>query len=249
MKDFFWNQGNVISILVWILLFAFVLHRFKKAKAAKMFLIIAVVLFYTFSTAWLPRYLAYRLEIQYPPLTSAPAIKNNEKVYIHLLGSGYQTDKRLPATAKLCIVAQGRFTEAMRLYREISNSILVCSADGPPGTETQAMIARAAAIEMGADSSRVITLNTPSTTKEEAEDLAKTVGTKANVIVVTDAIHIPRAMKFFKEAGFSPIAAPTNFKALNGSVGVPFKWWPSDENIYIADRVLHEYFATLKAAF
>ena len=43
-------------------------------------------------------------------------------------------------------------------------------------------------------------------------------------------------------------AAPTNFKALNGSVGVPFKWWPSDENIYIADRVLHEYFASLKAA-
>ena len=249
MKDFFLAQANIISILVWILLLAFILYRLKKRKAAIGFLIFAAVLFYTFSTAWLPRYLAYRLEIQYPPLKNIPAIKNNEKVYIHLLGSGYQTDQRLPATAKLCLVAQGRFTEAMRLYQEISNSVLVCSADGPQGEETQAMIARAAAVEMGADSSRIITLNTPGTTKEEAEDLAKAVGTKANVIVVTDAIHIPRAMKFFREAGFSPIAAPTNFKALNGSVGVPFKWWPSDENIYITDRVLHEYFASLKAAF
>lgn len=249
MKDFFLAQANIINILVWIVLLAFVLYRFKKRKAAVGVLIFGVITFYTFSTAWLPRYLAYRLETQYPPLKNAPPTKGGEKIYIHLLGSGYQTDRRLPATAKLCLVAQGRFTEAMRLYRHIDNSVLVCSADGPPGEETQAMIARAAAIEMGADSSRIITLNTPGTTKEEAEDLAKAVGTKATVIVVTDAIHIPRAMKFFKEVGFSPIAAPTNFKALNGSVGVPFKWWPSEENIYISNRVLHEYFASLKELF
>lgn len=207
------------------------------------------MLFYTFSTAWLPRYLAWRLETQYPPLKDAPLVKNSDKIYIHLLGSGYQTDERLPSTAKLGLVAQARFLEAMRLYRKIGNSVLVCSADGPEGKETQAMIAKAAAIDMGADSSRVIALNTPSTTKEEAEDLAKIVGIKANVIVVTDAIHMPRAMKFFKQVGFSPIAAPTNFRALNGSVGVPLKWWPSEENIYITNRVLHEYFASLKAVF
>lgn len=249
MKDFFLAQANIINILVWIVLLAFVLYRFKKRKAAIGILIFAVIVFYIFSTAWLPRYLAYKLETQYPPLKDVSVIKSNEKVYIHLLGSGYQTDRRLPATAKLCLVAQARFTEAMRLYRKIENSVLVCSADGPPGTETQAMIARAAAIEMGADSSRILTLNTPGTTKEEAEDLAKAVGTKVIVIVVTDAIHIPRAMRFFKAVGFSPIAAPTNFKALNGSVGVPFKWWPSEENIYISNRVLHEYLASVKAAF
>jgi uncharacterized SAM-binding protein YcdF (DUF218 family) len=189
------------------------------------------------------------METAYPPLKELPAFPKEEKIYIHLLGSGYQTDKRLPATAKLSLVAQGRFLEAMRLYRAIPNSILVCSANGPEGTETQAMIARAAAIEMGADSTRILALNTPSTTKEEAEDLAKVIGTKVTVIVVTDAIHMPRAMKFFKEAGFSPVAAPTNFKALNGSVGVAYKWWPSDENIYISNRLLHEYFAWVKAAF
>jgi uncharacterized SAM-binding protein YcdF (DUF218 family) len=249
VKDFFLAQANIISIVVWIILLSLVLYRFKKRKAATGFIILAAGLFYIFSTAWLPRYLAYRLETQYAPLKTLPAFDSNQKVYIHLLGSGYQTDERLPSTAKLCLVAQGRFTEAMRLYRQISNSVLVCSADGPAGMPTQAMIAKEAAIEMGADSSRIITLNTPGTTKEEAEDLAKAVGTKATVIVVTDAIHIPRAMRFFKEVGFSPIAAPANFKALNGSLGVPFKWWPSEENIYITNRVLHEYFASMKAAF
>jgi uncharacterized SAM-binding protein YcdF (DUF218 family) len=60
---------------------------------------------------------------------------------------------------------------------------------------------------------------------------------------------MPRAMRFFKAVGFSPIAAPTNFRALNGSAGVPIKWCPSEENIYITNRVLHEYFASLKAVF
>lgn len=249
MKEFILTQANIISILIWLLVLAYLLYRYKKRKAAVSFLIVTAVVFYAFSTAWLPRYLAFRMETSYPPLKEIPALPAGKKIYIHLLGSGYQTDNRLPATAKLSLVAQGRFVEAMRLYRAIPSSTLVCSANGPEGTQTQAMIARAAAIEMGADSTRILALNTPSTTKEEADDLAKAVGTSATVIVVTDAIHMPRAIKFFKEAGFSPVAAPTNFKALNGSVGVTYKWWPSDENIYISNRLLHEYFAWVKAAF
>ena len=249
MKDFFLAQANIISILTWIVILSFALYRLKKRKAAIVFLIVGAILFYTFSTAWLPRYLAYRLETQYPPLKELPEFKSDKKVYIHLLGSGYKTDKRLPSTAKLGLVAQSRFLEAMRLYRGINNSVLVCSADGPPGEETQAMIARAAAIEMGADSNRILALTTPSTTMEEARDLAKAVGVNATVIVVTDAMHMPRAIKFFKEQGFTPIAAPSNFKALNGSAGVPVKWWPAEDNIYITNRLLHEYLASVKAAF
>jgi uncharacterized SAM-binding protein YcdF (DUF218 family) len=249
VKEFFLQQASIISILIWVAVLAFVLYRLKKIKAAKFFLIATAVLFYLFSTAWLPRYLAYRLEKQYPPLKDIPAFKNNEKVYIHLLGSGYQSDKRLSATSKLSLVAQGRFTEAMRLYHGISNSVLVCSANAPYGGETQAEIARDAALALGADGSRILLLDKPATTKEEAKELVKAVGKGAAVLVVTDAIHMPRAMKLFTKEGLNATAAPTNFKALNGSTDVAVRWWPSEENIYITDRVLHEYFASVKAAF
>jgi uncharacterized SAM-binding protein YcdF (DUF218 family) len=249
VKEFILTQANIISIVIWIIVVALILRRYNKQKAAAIFFIFATLVFYVFSTAWLPRYLAYKMEIKYPVLKTAPLFNNNGKIYIHLLGSGYSTNSQLPATGKLCMVAKGRLMEAMRLYNIIPNSILVCSADGPKGEETQAMVAKAAAIEMGAESNRILVLDTPSTTKEEAEDLAKVIGVSANVIVVTDGIHMPRAMRFFKETGFTPIAAPTNFKALNGSEGVPYKWWPSDENIYITNRLLHEYFASVKAAF
>lgn len=249
MKDFFLAQANTLSILIWIVLLAVVLYWLKKIKTAKIFFIAAVVLFYAFSTAWLPRYLAYKLEIQYPPLKDVTAFNDTEKVYIHLLGSGYQNDKRLSPASKLYLVSQGRFTEAMRLYYAIPNSVLVCSANGPSGTATQAEVAREAALALGADSSRIVLLDKPATTKEEAEELVKYAGKGSRVIVVTDAIHMPRAIRFFKEVGLNATAAPTNFKALNGSVGVAVKWWPSEDNIYITDRVLHEYFAYVKAAF
>lgn len=236
-------------MLIWIFFLGALLYRFNKRKAAKFILISGAVIFYVFSTAWLPRYLAYTLESQYPPLKNIPAFPPGQKVYIHLLGSGYQTDERLPSTAKLCLIAQGRFTEAMRLYRKIPNSVLVCSADGPAGMPTQAMVAKQAAIDLGADSSRIIMLNDPSTTKEEVQSLAKSVGVGASVIVVTDAVHMPRAIRFFKAGGFSPVAAPTNFRAIRGSEGVSLKWWPSEENLYITNRVLHEYFASIKGAF
>lgn len=248
MKEFVLSQANIISIIIWLLAIGFVLRRYKKIKASAGVFIFAAVVFYLFSTAWFPRFLACRMETTYPPLTTLPvSMSKSDKVFIHLLGSGYQTDRRLPATAKLCLVAQGRFVEAMRLYKTIPNSVLVCSGSGPEGMETQAMIAKAAAIAMGADSTRLLTLDTPTTTREEAQALANAVGTGVAVILVTDALHMPRAMRFFKATGFSPVPSPTNFRALNGSNGVPHKWWPSEENIHLTDRLLHEYVASLKA--
>jgi len=41
------------------------------------------------------------------------------------------------------------------------------------------------------------TLNTPNITKEEAAAMAALTVTNVKLIVVTDAMHMPRAIKFF----------------------------------------------------
>ncbi len=247
MIDFLVLQSNILSMLIWLALAAFIFYRFRKKKIAVFFAVLTLLVFGLFSTAWFPRYLAMQLELKYPVLDPRILQNASGKTYIHLLGSGYQVDKRLPATAELGIVSQARIVEAMRLYNAIGNSVLVCSAGGPPGTETQASVAKKAAVLLGADSSRVITLDTPNTTIEEAQALAAAIGIQQRVIIVTDGVHMPRAMKVFKRQGFDPIAAPTNFRAFNGSVGVAVKWWPRIENLEVTDRVLHEYFSSLKA--
>jgi uncharacterized SAM-binding protein YcdF (DUF218 family) len=206
------------------------------------------LLFLVFSTGWVPLALASRLEEKYPSFKPASLQGHKGKLYIHILGSGYNVFDNAPATSELCIVAKGRLMEAMRLYRAIDSSILVCSAGGLYGIATQAEVTRQAAILLGADSSRIIKLDTPNSTMEEAVALAGTIEKKSTLIVVTDGIHMPRAIKFFTAQGFSPLAAPTNFRALKGKYDITFKWFPQLEYLELTDRVLHEYFGNLKAS-
>jgi uncharacterized SAM-binding protein YcdF (DUF218 family) len=233
-----------------LLILALVAYRYQKKRLSKKICYAAVIIFLVCATPFLPKFLAGRLEKQFRPFDTLAIKQQTGKVYIHLLGSGFTDDERLPATGQLGIVAQSRLIEAIRIYRQLNNSVLVCSAGTSSSkSETQAAVAKKAAILLGVDSSRIITLDTPATTKEEAIALSKRVGSAAMVIIVTDAIHMPRAYKFFSEQGFHPVAAPTNFKVLKSRHNPSFSWAPSISNISLMDVLIHEYLANLKALF
>ena len=53
-------------------------------------------------------------------------------------------------------------------------------------------------------------LGTPENTQREAFDYTKKFGTKNTLLLVTDAIHMSRAMFLFQKAGQKSIPAPTN---------------------------------------
>ena len=114
--------------------------------------------------------------------------------------------------------------------------------------ETQAQVTKRAAIVLGVDSNQLVTLNEPGTTKEEAEQLGKNFNKTSQLVLVTDAIHMPRAMKLFRQEGFNPIAAPTNYKVHEGPKQPEIKWWPSMGNIELMNYVIHEYLGNLKAS-
>jgi uncharacterized SAM-binding protein YcdF (DUF218 family) len=241
------DQVNILTLLMAFFLLACLLMKLKKRRAAIRLLVADLVIFLLVSTAYLPQYLAERLERQYIPLDVNSIRAGKEKVYIHVLGSGYSLNSALPATARLGLTAQGRLAEGIRLFRQIDNSILVTSAGSLRNSETQAVVARKAAILLGVDSNRIATLNTPNTTLEEAAAMAKLAGKNATVIVVTDATHMPRAMKFFKAAGLLPLAAPTNYRIHKEVMGFGIKWWPQLGNISLMDLVIHEFLGNLKA--
>jgi uncharacterized SAM-binding protein YcdF (DUF218 family) len=240
-------QVNILSILMLVFLTACLLVKLKKRRAAIIILITDIILFLIASTGYLPQHLAKQLESQYLPF-DPHTLQDKERVYIHLLGSGYSLDGKLPATARLGLAAQGRLSEAIRIFRELENSTLITSGGSFHGLETQAAVAKSAAVLLGVDSNRVITLNTATTTAEEVAGVKKMIGKDAVVIVVTDAIHMPRAMSFFHKQGFMPIAAPTNFRVYENKHDISLKWWPAITNMALTDAVLHEYLGSLKAA-
>jgi uncharacterized SAM-binding protein YcdF (DUF218 family) len=241
------GQFTVLNLLILLLVPAFIFNRCKKRKTAIVFIGGAALLFLICSTAYLPNYLANKLESKYLPYTSAINFNDSEKVLIHVLGSGYVLDKRLPPNAQIGWCALGRLAEAIRVHRMIKNSTIICSGYSSLGLETQAQVTKRAAIALGVNAGEVETLNLPSTTQEEAKELSAHYSKKSHLVVVTDAIHMPRAIKLFTAQGFTPIAAPTNYKITEGPIQDDIKWFPSFERIGLMNYVIHEYLGNLKA--
>ena len=242
------GQATIQNGLIALLILAYIFNRYQKRKLAKFFLGISILLFLLCSTSYLPDYLANKFERKYSPFDLLNNSIDTGKVLIHVLGSGYTLDKRLPANAQLGLVALGRLAEGIRIHRNIKNSVIICSGFSPLGLETQAQVTKRAAIVLGVEADKLETLNTPSTTMEEAEALGKKFNKAFQLIIVTDAIHMPRAMKLFKQEGFNAIAAPTNYKVNEGPKQSEIKWWPSMGNIELMNYVIHEYLGNLKAS-
>lgn len=239
---------TVLNGLLLLLILAWLAARKGRPKLSKRLLWLTGIIFLLTSTPFLPKYLGARLEEQYLPLRPDTLPAFSSPVYIHVLGSGYALDDRLPATAQLAPVAQGRLMEGLRLLRAVPNSVLVCSAGSVFGFESQASVTRKAALLLGADSSRLRTLDTPNTTAEEAAALVQLTGRGAPLILVTDALHMPRAIALFRQQGFHPVPAPTNYRVPLAGNAPPFRWLPSINNLFLMDLVIHEWLARLKSS-
>ncbi|MFM2359544.1 MAG: hypothetical protein RLY16_1537 [Bacteroidota bacterium] len=251
MQQFILQLKGLVSVLHLILLLGMVgmvLIRYQWLKLGRSFILLALIVFVLSSTQFLPHFLAKRLEKQYPALLQPDSLIGNKPVYLHVLGSGYNTDSLVPPNSQPVLVALGRLAEAMRLYRRIPNSVIVCSGNSLSQTQSQAIVIRKAALALGVDSARTIMLETPTTTAEEAAALETLVGPNAKVVVVTDALHMPRAMKMFKKVGFKPIAAPTNYRTFaSNQTNWKTGWIPKLLFLELSDRILHEYVGNLKA--
>lgn len=176
---------------------------------------VGILLFLLASTSYLPKRLVSKVEQQNEVIQIAE-LNPSDQYFIFVLAAGYEFDQKLPALGQLNLVSLGRLNEAIRIFRYLKKSILVTSGCTLYNTTSQAQVTKNAAIELGVNFERIETLETPSNTWEEAKDFSDRFGHVSNLIVVTDAIHMPRALNIFKALNFTPIAAPTNFRVKFG---------------------------------
>lgn len=213
----------------------------KKRKYARWFLAIALVWMAAISTRPLTGFLVSRLENRYPPIISFDTSILEKPVRIMVLGSGFSDDNRLSPNSRLSVMAMGRVAEGIRVHRLVTQSTIVFSGYSGKLSESQAEVSADAAISLGVDPSSTAMLATTRTTLDEAETFFSTFGPEGTLILVTDAIHMPRAMKLFKASGLDPIASPTNFIIKRNSVKRPELPLPSAGYIRNMENAVHEY--------
>jgi uncharacterized SAM-binding protein YcdF (DUF218 family) len=185
------------------------------------------------------------LESRYPALLHPETVSWGQKnlsspKWIVVLGGGHVSDPRLPANSQISAAALSRVVEGVRLYKAVPGSKLLLSGgavfDPVPEAEVMARIA----IILGVNPQDLSLEKDSWDTAAEAEIIAKMIGPE-KIILVTSAVHMPRAMALFRKRGLQPIPAPTDFQVREARGPVPGMVFPRGSSLCEVETAAHEY--------
>ena len=239
--------------ILWLLgLGIILLWALDKKKWLSKLIALTVLFFLMVSTPLIPVILVNSLENRYLPLDSelfkVPA-EEDKDIHILVLGGGHGYDDRLPANALLSSNARGRLHEGIRLHHQIPGSKLVLSGStSSPGKLTQAEMLRDAALLLGVDENSIILQKEPVNTCQEAQKYAAAFKNRNDVILVTSAMHMPRAEKLFMDFGIEVTPSATNYR-LKGSWKSKRLGLPSLGNMSLTSSAIASYAAMAEARF
>jgi len=129
--------------------------------------------------------------------------------YIVILGCSHTSDASMPATSELNSCSLQRLVEAIRIYRLHPEAQLITSGAAFINEESNAEKVKQAAILLGVPEEKIIIESFPKDTEEEAELIAPRVLGKT-VVLVTNADHMLRSVRYFNLQGVDVIPAPAS---------------------------------------
>lgn len=200
-----------INIIIFLLIFAVLFYKRQPAFSFKC-LVASTLLLLISSLPPIADPIMASIENQYETFSLSPRPVD----YIIVLGCGHTSDDSLPATSQLKICSLERLVEAIRILNLHPEARLITSGYGGADPMPNAEKVKQAAILLGVAEEKIITESYPKDTEEEAELIAARVK-DSNVVLVTNADHMLRAMTYFQQQGIEPIPAPTGFWVKNNN--------------------------------
>jgi uncharacterized SAM-binding protein YcdF (DUF218 family) len=193
-----------LNIVILLLLLAIILNYYKQKWSLYSLILATSVLLFS-SLPPVSDTLMAPIENQYVAFSRS----SNPVDYIVVLGCSHTSDYALPATSELLPCSLQRLVEAIRIFRLHPEAQVITSGHGGNDNVTNAEKVKQAAILLGIPEHKILVENFPKDTEEEAELIAPRVRGK-NVVLVTNADHMPRAFNYFKQQGIEVIAAPAS---------------------------------------
>jgi len=203
--------------IVLILLVLSILYFRKRPSTSFKCLISAFLLLVLSSMPVVSDYLMVGIEDKYEAFT----LSSKPVDYIIVLGGWHQRNDALPVTNQLSVYSLQRLVEVIRIYKLHPEAKIITSGHHSTDTESNAQKMKMALVLLGIPEQKIITENFPKDTEEEAQLISPRV-LGSNVILVTNADHMPRAIKYFQTQGVEPIPAPTGHWVKN--INSPKNW-------------------------
>jgi uncharacterized SAM-binding protein YcdF (DUF218 family) len=199
---------NPLNIFFWVFVLIFVFSK----KHKKALLLVTGLFFFVMSIPIIPKKLIQHREFLHAP---QPLITDSLATYhIIVLGAGKNDDVRLEANQRMTTNATARLVEGVKWAHRLPNSLLIGSGPIVRGDISQAELMRQTSVLLGVEQSRIFVQEDVVNTATEARAYVEAFGTQTPLIVCTSALHIPRALKWFKYYGVETVhAAPAYYIA------------------------------------
>lgn len=199
----------------------------------------ALAWLFLISTTPLPVFLAKQRESRHAVLWQIP--DSIQRPHILVLGGGHSIAPSLPPNDQLSHQALSRLAEGIRLKQQRPGARLIGSGNSMSNLTPQATVLMNAAVALGIAPADTLQSTAPFNTETEAFAYAQRFGTAEPVILVTSALHIPRALFWFRQAGIRAIPAPTDHYFKPDPEKSPYGWKPSTEKIAMTAALMHEW--------
>jgi uncharacterized SAM-binding protein YcdF (DUF218 family) len=186
-------------------------------------------------------------EHAYQPLNVTSSLDGNQPALIIVLGTGFNPDPELPPNSQVSSTFHSRLLEGIRILRQHPNSRLLVSIAGDADAETKHSFFDQMIELLQLDPSRVSIMTEAASTADEADEAARQ-RKNEQIVVVSSAGHMMRAMEIFEDKGLEPVAAPSEFWFPRaGSPGDKIwpRWIPSTNGINSNHQWLYETAASL----
>ncbi|MEI7732792.1 MAG: ElyC/SanA/YdcF family protein [Verrucomicrobiota bacterium] len=249
-----------------LLIGLFLLLCTKRQRLAKVFLIAGTAFFLLISLPILPTPLFEPLERKYSPVlvnqqplpdTPLPVPNNQQPLtnnapatrLICVLGLGVSANTNLPAHARFNSDFLPRLLEAARLHQTIPGSIILVSIAGKTIPEPDKVKVLAEFYHMmGIPTNHFTVYGDAVDTEGEIRFFKAQAGTN-QVLLVSAASHLPRAMLMAQRHGLVAIPAPTAYVVDKSqdkqSPFDPSSFFPGVGNIKLVERATYEYLGLL----
>lgn len=233
--------GIFILLLALLVLYAYLKKQKKIAS-----LLLAIVLFlYLSSISIVSSFLIAQLENSYNP----PKIIEKVDAIVVLGGGATNDTPDITGVGGLNSIPSARLLTALRLQKKLDSYIILSGGQIYDDSGKEADIAKRILMDLGVKEDKIILENNSLTTTENAKYTAKIIKDKGfkDVILVTSAFHMNRAMENFHQEGISPIAYPGDYM-VNKKLSVHLtKFMPSSQALEMTSIFFQEklrYFIT-----
>lgn len=232
------NVALVLLVCVYFLLS-------RSPKSARALLIVAIGLLSVFSVPRVAGYLIQSLEQYYPPIQVQDAPYADAIV---LLGGAVSAPE--PPRPDVQLGSGGdRLLTTARLWKAGKAPLILIAGGNVYGGQfsPEADYTSAILIDWGIAESAFVKDRKSRNTSENATEVAALLKTNGleKILLVTSAMHMPRAMALFRSEGIDVTAVPANHWITYGENKTLSSWIPSAINLSGSTRALREYLGML----